>query len=73
MVARGGFVTDISWENHKLVTAKVFSRNGGKLILRTNEQVMVKGILIKSVKSTIGYTLSIQTEKDKDYEVVLMK
>ena len=73
LVARGGFVTDISWEDHKLVTAKVFSRNGGKLILRTNEPVMVKGIFTKSVKSTIGYTLSIQTEKDTDYEVVLMK
>ncbi len=69
LVARGGFVTDISWENHKLVAAKIFSRNGGKLIIRTNGPARVKGIAAKCKKSDIGYTIAFITGKGKNYEL----
>lgn len=73
LVARGGFVTDINWSNNKLVKATIFSKNGGLCLIRTNEPGIVKGMNSKPVKSTIGYTLSVQTEKGKRYELVGVK
>jgi len=73
LVARGGFVTNINWDNNKLVNASIFSKMGGMCLIRTNEPVMVKGMNNKSVKSVIGYTLSLQTGKGKQYELVGMK
>jgi alpha-L-fucosidase 2 len=73
LVARGGFVTDISWNDHKLVSAKLFSKNGGKLIVRTNDPVVIKGVTATTEKSTIGYTVSFLTEKGKGYELIPVK
>ncbi len=70
LVARGGYVTDITWNEHKLIRAKLFSKNGGRLILRTNDPVMVKDGNTVSEKSNIGYTLQIQTVAGKSYEII---
>ena len=70
LVARGGFVTDISWTNNKLTTANIFSKNGGKLIIRTNSPVTIKGVTAKTERSIIGYIVSFSTEKGKNYELV---
>ena len=73
LVARGGFVTDISWKNSKLSAANIFSKNGGKLIIRTNSPVTIKGVPVKTEKSIIGYTISFNTEKGKKYELITGK
>lgn len=41
LVARGGFVVDMSWKNGKLIHAKVFSRNGGSCELRYGSKLKV--------------------------------
>ena len=71
LVARGGFVVDMDWSFNTLVAAKIFSKNAGKLVIRTNKPMIWvrNGKNIQSVKSTIGYTLTIQAEKNKSYEL----
>lgn len=71
LVARGGFVIDMDWSNNKLVAAKIFPKNAGKLVIRTNQPMIMvtKGINVQSVKSTIGYTITIRAEKNKSYEL----
>lgn len=34
LVARGGFVVDIKWENNRLLSAQIFSRNGGSCLVK---------------------------------------
>ena len=38
LVARGGFVVDIKWENNQLVSAKIYSRNGGNCTVRCKDK-----------------------------------
>lgn len=70
LVARGGFVTGISWKNHQLTAANIYAKNGGKLVIRTNQKSAVKGMQLKAEKTAIGYLLSFQAEKGKTYELV---
>ena len=70
LVGRGNFVVDMAWKGCKLVNATVLSRNGGKCTIRTNEPTEIKGLQVKSVKSTIGSVLTFNTEKGKIYEVI---
>jgi alpha-L-fucosidase 2 len=38
LVARGGFVVDIKWENNQLVSARIYSRNGGFCLVKYKEK-----------------------------------
>jgi alpha-L-fucosidase 2 len=38
LVARGGFVVDVKWENNQLVSARIYSRNGGSSPVRYKEK-----------------------------------
>jgi alpha-L-fucosidase 2 len=38
LVARGGFVVDIKWENNQLVSSKIYSKNGGFCLVRYKEK-----------------------------------
>ncbi|MDR2041075.1 MAG: glycoside hydrolase family 95 protein [Tannerella sp.] len=55
LCARGGWVVDLRWENGVLVSAHVFSKNGGKCKIRYQEQT--KTI---SIKPSEIYTYSIE-------------
>jgi alpha-L-fucosidase 2 len=51
LVSRGGFVTDINWENGKLKKLTIYSRIGGNLRLRSNSPIKAgKGIALKLAK-----------------------
>lgn len=39
MVARGGFVVDMTWKNGKLLAARVYARNGGLCKIKYNTQL----------------------------------
>lgn len=67
LVARGNFVVDIHWNNGQLETAHILARNGGKCVVRTNQPVEIKSLGLKSQKSTIGYTLTFNSELGKSY------
>ncbi len=38
LVARGGFVVDIKWENNQLVSSRIFFRNGGFCLVKYKEK-----------------------------------
>jgi alpha-L-fucosidase 2 len=69
LVARGNFVVDIDWKNGNLNTATILSRSGGKCVVRTNHPIIIKSLGLKSKKSTIGYTLSFNSQAGKHYLV----
>lgn len=39
LVARGGFVVDITWKNNQLVSAKIVSRIGGNFVIKYKDNV----------------------------------
>jgi alpha-L-fucosidase 2 len=69
LVARGNFVVDINWNKGELENATILARNGGKCVVRTNQPVAVKSLGLKSEKSTIGYTLTFNSQAGKTYLV----
>jgi alpha-L-fucosidase 2 len=69
LVARGNFVVDINWNKGELESATILARNGGKCVVRTNQPITVKSLGLKSEKSTIGYTLTFNSQAGKTYLV----
>ena len=67
LVARGNFITDISWRDGKLASAKITARIGGLCKVRTAGPVIVAGLNIRSKQSSIGYELSFKTVKGAVY------
>jgi len=39
LVARGGFVVDIKWENNQLVSSRIYSINGGSSLVKYKEKI----------------------------------
>jgi alpha-L-fucosidase 2 len=70
LVARGGYVVNINWNNGKLSNASLFSRQGGDCTVRTNYPVTLNGLNITSKKSTIGYVLTFKATKGKTYQII---
>jgi alpha-L-fucosidase 2 len=48
LVARGGFVVDMRWDNGEIATAKIHSRLGGNLRLRSYVPLQGKGLTVAS-------------------------
>ncbi|WP_231425154.1 glycoside hydrolase N-terminal domain-containing protein [Pedobacter sp. Leaf250] len=69
LVARGGFVVDLYWNDGKLTKASILSRNGGQLNLLT--PVALKAKNAKEIKLGKDYKNTIETVAGKVYEVVV--
>ncbi len=69
LVARGNTLVAINWRDGKISSAVLFARNGGKCTVRTAQPVRLAKSNKRSVKSTIGYTLSFRAEKGKQYTI----
>ncbi len=73
LVARGGFVIDMAWENGKLTGAKIKSKNGGLLNLTTNVPIKInhQNVISKAVKNNLGnaYHTSLLTKAGTVYEI----
>lgn len=52
LCARGGFVIGIKWNDNKLVQAQVFSKTGGKCVIKYHDQQL-------SLETVAGKTYSI--------------
>ncbi len=72
LVARGNFKVDINWGNGKLISAVILSNIGGHCQVRTSWPIAVKNTAVKSTKSTIGYVLSFESVKGKQYDVIAL-
>jgi alpha-L-fucosidase 2 len=74
LVARGGFVVDMDWRDGKLTKARVLSRTGAPLRLRTNQPVQVKDVAATTTTSQVydqtQYVTSFPTKAGKTYEIV---
>jgi alpha-L-fucosidase 2 len=64
LVARGGFVVDMDWTDHRLKSAVIVARNAGDCVVRTSEPMTLLPLKRRSEKSSIGYTLRFQTVRD---------
>jgi alpha-L-fucosidase 2 len=62
LVARGGFVVDIKWKDNQMVSAKVYSRNGGNFSLKYKGKIIDISNLGKgricSLNSSLKYILN---------------
>ena len=67
IVARGGFVVDIDWQEGRLRSAGIFSRIGGDCVVRTKVPIVIKGVKVLSKPSEVGYLSSFKTKKGKSY------
>ncbi|TKC10471.1 glycoside hydrolase family 95 protein [Pedobacter polaris] len=75
LVARGGFVVDMNWENGKLSKAKIQAKNGGVLNLLTNVPVKIAGqkAVSKKTKNNLSmlYDTSFVTKPGAVYEITI--
>ena len=69
LVARGNFVVDINWNKGQLEAANILARKGGKVVIRTHQPASIKSLGIKSEKSSIGYTLTFNSQAGKTFRV----
>jgi alpha-L-fucosidase 2 len=73
LVARGGFIIGINWENHHLISAVVKSLCGGSCKVRSAVPLHLEGSPVSSFKSEDGYLLTFQSVKGKMYELTAGK
>jgi alpha-L-fucosidase 2 len=69
LLARGGFVVDISWNHHRIIKSVVTSRHGQVCHLRSMDPVYLKEEKIFSKKSGVGYELEFPTTTGKTYQL----
>lgn len=56
LVARGGFVIDLYWENHMLTKSTILSKIGGQITLQTKSPIKINGFKTESrqLKTSLG-------------------
>jgi len=66
LVARGGFIIDLYWDNGQLTKASVLSKNGSALNLLTNVDIKAKG---NQIKKNGYYSNTMETSPGQIYEI----
>lgn len=70
IIARGAFVIDMKWNNNKLTSAAINSRQGGLCKLRTNVPIKISKQNVQSQKDDKGYYITIfDTDPQKTYRI----
>lgn len=67
LCARGGFEVSINWEDSKLKSAEIISKNGGMCVVRCNEAVSVSCADGAVNAKTDGSVISFMSEEGKTY------
>ena len=62
LVARGGFVVDMTWKGGRLAWAKVLPRLGGKLVIHSSTPLIMNDM--RSRKDGGGYVLELDTKEN---------
>ena len=70
--ARGNFEVSIGWKNNRIVHAQIVSLAGGPCKIRTAVPVKIEGMTAKAIADANGYTITINTEKGKKYELSVL-
>ncbi len=70
LVARGGFVISMVWQNHRIQSAEVESQCGGECIIKLNSPMRLEGEFSNTIKSDGGNLLSFSTIKGKIYRLI---
>ena len=70
LVARGGFVVDIRWKDHKPEKVIVRPTVNGNCIIHSVNKLNVKGLSAKSVKKDGYFELEFEAEHDKVYDLL---
>lgn len=65
--ARGGFIVDIEWNDNAISNATIFSKQGGRCIVRSSQPLTVKGLNADFKQVGQAYELSFDSEKDSKY------
>lgn len=69
LVARGGYVVDITWKHSMATVVRILSRNGGVCTVNSAIPLHVKGVAVGSEKHGARYLLTFKTEKGKAYSL----
>ena len=70
LVARGGFIIGMNWENHHLISSEVKSLCGGSCKVRSAVPLHLEGSPVSSMKSEDGYLLIFPSVKGKVYKFI---
>jgi alpha-L-fucosidase 2 len=68
--ARGGFGVDISWEDHRLASARITALTDGTCKIRTARPLRLVGKKISSAQVKDGYMLTFKAERGKVYDLI---
>lgn len=75
LIARGAFEVEMTWKSGKLTKAFITSKAGGQCRLRTNQEIVVKGVKtnsrLASELSTPQYITTFATRKGNVYEITV--